>query len=322
MGCRKCIPNGPDGPHASMRTNFSGVLKCEGAQRRRLVQSGINHKLGWAAGTCGHAGASQPRSGEMKVNIFNDLKRYLKGGIITEHQPVDFLPSGFTVRQIEETGVSVIDNFCSAEEAEYLIEAARPLLKPSRIVVNNESVKDDYRTSSTAALYGQLRKDKALIPLLYRGAMLLGVPYTHVEAVFVTHYSGGEYYKKHEDFFPGFQGDRLYTVLIYLNDMSPEQGGSTAFEKLRLLVTPKRGRAICWTNRNPDCSTHPETTHEALPVAEGSEKWVIQLWYRRYELLPPAIDLPDAPEADVTSPVAPAAELPSGVRHLSAGMGS
>ena len=86
-------------------------MKCEGTHGTRLVQSGINHKLRRAVGAGCHAGVSWARSGETKVKIFNDLKRYLKGGIVTEHQPVDFLPPGFTVRQIDETGVSVIDNF-------------------------------------------------------------------------------------------------------------------------------------------------------------------------------------------------------------------
>ncbi len=240
----------------------------------------------------------------------------------TSHQPVDFLPQGFTVRQIAETGVSVIDNFCTPEEAGYLIEAAKPLLAPSRIVIGNKSVSDAYRTSSTASVYGELRKDKALLPLLYRGAMLLGVPYTHVETVFVTRYSGGEYYKKHEDFFPGFQGDRLYTILIYLNDLEPEQGGGTTFEKLRLAATPKLGRAISWTNRNPDGTPHPETTHEALPVAEGAEKWAIQLWFRRYELISPATDLPVPPVFDASGPVSETADLPDGVRRLSTEAGA
>jgi len=242
----------------------------------------------------------------------------LQGGFRTEHRPVDFLPEGFTVRQITETGVSVVDNFCTPEEAEYLIEVARPLLKRSTIVVDNQSVDNGYRTSSTASVYGVLRKDKALLPLLYRGAMLLGVPYTHVETVFVTRYLSGEFYKKHEDFFPGFQGDRLYTVLIYLNDLEPEQGGSTTFEKLRLAVMPKCGRAVSWTNRNPDGSTHPETTHEALPVAEGAEKWVIQLWFRRYELISPADDLPAAPPFQNAAAIAPELQLPPGVHRLHA----
>jgi Rps23 Pro-64 3,4-dihydroxylase Tpa1-like proline 4-hydroxylase len=161
-----------------------------------------------------------------------------------------------------------------------------------------------------------------LLPLLYRGAMLLGIPYTHVETVFVTRYLSGEYYKKHEDFFPGFQGDRLYTVLIYLNDLNPEQGGGTTFEKLRLAATPKCGRAISWTNRNPDQSTHPETTHEALPVAEGAEKWAIQLWFRRYELISPAHDLPVAPSFQNDASVAAELLLPPGVHRLPEASGS
>lgn len=258
----------------------------------------------------------------MKFSIFKDLSRFFKNGIEPDYRPVDFLPPGFAVSQIADTGVSVIDNFCTREEAKYIIETARPYLTPSRIVVNNESVLDDYRSSSTASVYNSSFKDPALLPLLFRGAMICGVPYTHVETVFVTRYSSKEFYKSHEDFFPGFQGDRLYTVLIYLNDMEPEEGGSTTFEKLRLGATPKCGRAVSWTNRNPDRSPHPETTHEALPVAEGSEKWAVQLWFRRYELISPVDQLPASPDYQMQTPVVADATLPDGVRRLSAGAGS
>ena len=254
----------------------------------------------------------------MKYSIFKDLLRFFKNGIEPDYRPVDFLMPGFKVNQIAETGISVIDNFCSREEAEYIIKVAKPALNPSKIVVNNESVLNDYRSSSTASVYNEMYKDPALLPLLFRAAMICGVPYTHVETVFVTRYSSREFYKSHEDFFPGFQGDRLYTVLVYLNDMEPEEGGSTTFEKLRLGATPKCGRAISWTNRNPDRSTHPETTHEALPVAEGAEKWAIQLWFRRYEMISPVDQLPTSPNYQVHQPVAANATLPDGVRRLSA----
>ncbi len=257
----------------------------------------------------------------MKYNIFKDLSRFFKNDIDPDYRPVDFLPPGFAVSQIADTGVSVIDDFCTREEAEYIIETARPYLTPSRIAVNNEAVLEDGRSSSTTSVYTEASKDPALLPLLFRGAMICGVPYTHVETVFVTRYSSKEYYKSHEEFFSGFQGDRLYTVLIYLNDMEPEEGGSTTFEKLRLGVTPKCGRAVSWTNRNPDRSPHPETTHEALAVAEGSEKWVIQLRFRRYELISPADEFPSPPDYQAQIPLPVDTVLPDGVRRLSPGAG-
>ena len=115
------------------------------------------------------------------------------------------------------------------------------------ISINNKAVEDSYRTSQTASVYDLFNKDPFLLPLLYRGAMLLGGPHTHVETIFVTRYEEGEYYKGHEDFYEGFHGDRLYTILIYLNDVAPGLGGQTVFERLNLAVTPKLGRAVCWT---------------------------------------------------------------------------
>lgn len=211
--------------------------------------------------------------------------------------PLAHLPDGFRVERIGDTGLNIVDNFCSREEAEYLIESARSRLHESRITVDNRQIKDPYRRSQTAVVYNNTRPDPRVMPLLYRAAMLLGLPATHAESLIVTRYSEGDYYKPHEDFYPGFDGDRLYTVLIYLNDLEENQGGDTLFERLQVGVRPRLGRAVVWTNTNPDGSRHPETRHEAMPVTNGGEKWVIQLWFRSYPMLKVPKQLISPPQA-------------------------
>lgn len=209
--------------------------------------------------------------------------------------PLAFLPDGFAVTHAADTNLVLVENFCTAEEANYLIEQARDKLRDSRITVNKQHVKDDYRTSQTAMVFDPYNKDEKILPLLYRAGMLLGLPFGNVETVFVTRYREGEYYKAHKDFYEGFDGDRLYTVLIYLNDLEEHQGGGTVFEKLNIGVKPKLGRAVIWTNTNPDGSKHQETVHEALPVSNGGEKWCVQLWFRAYQMI-------DVPASAITTP--------------------
>lgn len=209
--------------------------------------------------------------------------------------PLMHVPDGFTLSHVGKTGVSIVENFCTADEAQAIIDKARVRLQASRITVGNKQILDDYRTSQTASVFDPTHMEPAVLPLLYRAAMLLGVPAQHAESVFVTRYGEGEYYKAHEDFYEGFDGDRLYTVLIYLNDLQDDQGGGTVFERLNIGVRPRLGRAVIWTNTNPDGSRHPETRHEALPVSNGGEKWAIQLWFRAYPLL-------DIPPALITTP--------------------
>ncbi|MDP6437724.1 MAG: 2OG-Fe(II) oxygenase [Gammaproteobacteria bacterium] len=226
--------------------------------------------------------------------------------------PLIFLPDGFTVRQAGDSGITIVDNFCTREEADYLIELAKPKLRDSLITLNNTKIKDDYRTSKTAIVFEPNDQDPAILPLLYRAGMLVGQPPTHVETVFVTRYQAGEYYRPHEDYYEGFDGDRLYTVLIYLNDMGEEDGGGTVFEELNVGVTPKLGRAVIWANQGPDGSVHPESRHEALPVAPGAEKWAIQLWFRNYKM----INLPKSaiatPQTKMGKALSGDEELPEG----------
>lgn len=226
--------------------------------------------------------------------------------------PLVHLPDGFTVEHVGNTGLSIVENFCTPEEARATIEAAQHRLEASRITIDNKQVQDAYRTSQTATVFDPTVQTPVVVPLLYRAAMLLGVPPTHAENVFVTRYQEGEYYKAHEDYGDNFDGDRLYTVLIYLNDLADDQGGGTVFTDLNVGVKPRLGRAVIWTNTNPDGSRHTETRHEALPVTNGGEKWAIQLWFRAYELLDIPVTMATTPQTRPGEPLTARDAVPQG----------
>lgn len=200
------------------------------------------------------------------------------------YRPLSDIPDGFRVHRVGKTGICLVDGFCTSGEAGMIIEKARPLLSRSGVNEGGKTVSSGGRTSATALVFDQGRQDPDLLPVMRRAAMLVGLPYTHAEAVFVTRYSEGEFYKAHVDYGDNFHVDRLYTVLIYLNDLADDQGGGTVFPYLKVGVRPRLGRAVSWTNMNPDGSVHAETAHAAMPVENGGEKWTIQLWFHAYEM--------------------------------------
>jgi len=244
-----------------------------------------------------------------------DRKGYFKAkvwGVEVPVFPLVLLPDGFEVHWAGKTGIAIVENFCSRDEADYLISRAGKRLTDSRITIGKNQVKDPYRKSQTAIIFDPYNKDPAVLRVIQRAAMLLGIPADHVESVYVTRYRSGEYYKVHHDAYEGFDGDRLYTTLIYLNNMKEEEGGGTVFEKLNVGVRPKCGRAVMWTNTNPDGTKHPEVVHEALPVAPGAEKWVIQLWFRKYKMIAVPKSSSDTPQAKLGLPLKGDEKLPAG----------
>jgi prolyl 4-hydroxylase len=202
--------------------------------------------------------------------------------------PLHYLPDGFAVHSIAETGLKVVDNFCTQDEADYLINTARDQLNKSRVIVDGKPVDDQGRTSSHSVAFHRHHQDSRILPIIARGAMLAGVPWDHAEQIYVSRYGDGEFYHGHYDFADSFLTDhRLCTMLIYLNDLNENEGGATYFKDLNIAVQPKMGRAIVWTNMNPDGSKHLETLHAALPPrGADTEKWVIQLWFRPYRMHP------------------------------------
>jgi prolyl 4-hydroxylase len=235
--------------------------------------------------------ASLLRTFKRRLVNLNYRRNYYASKLFRRSVPaavLHYLPEGFTVHTVANTGLRIVDNFCTREEANYLIKMAREQLQKSQVVVNGRAVDDPGRTSSHAVAFHRHHQDSRVLPIIARGTMLAGVPADHAEQVYVSRYSGGEFYHGHYDFADHFLTDhRLCTILIYLNDLEPEQGGATYFKLLNLAVQPKVGRAVIWTNMNPDGTKHRETLHAALPPkGQGTEKWVIQLFIRPYRMHP------------------------------------
>jgi prolyl 4-hydroxylase len=142
------------------------------------------------------------------------------------------------------------------------------------------------RTSSTVLLKKQRPQ---VAPLLANITRLLGKPADHCEDPQCSRYNVGEYYKTHFDGpscdeptsreFLMCGGQRLATVLVYLNSVG--RGGETAFPLLmdgRMRVAPQRGRALVFFPGNVDGDIDQRLLHEALPA--GEVKFVSQVWVR------------------------------------------
>lgn len=106
------------------------------------------------------------------------------------------------------------------------------------------------------------------------------------ESLQLVHYSVGQKYQPHHDFFmpPLVHGQpaRFATLLLYLNTVTA--GGETTFPVWRnahtnepLKVTPTPGKAVLFYNMLPDGNYDQYSLHEAAPVLQG-EKYLTNLW--------------------------------------------
>ena len=177
--------------------------------------------------------------------------------------------------------VFVVDGFLSARECRALVAAAAPSLRRSATGFSVSEI----RTSAScelplAACVGLLRKVEALT----------GVEASRCERPQVARYVRGEHYKAHLDgadpatdpdapafFFGG--GQRVATVLVYLNNVAA--GGCTRFPRLEppLAVAPRRGSALVFFPGDRAGRLDPRLWHEAAEAIDT--KWVCQVWVRQ-----------------------------------------
>ena len=184
----------------------------------------------------------------------------------------------------------VIDNLISPDEADELLEVANLFAyQHSKDARYDES----YRTSRTVhcGALPRCRTDPSAKRLESRASELLGIPLDHSEPMQVVRYEVGDEYKTHHDqnaLRDEPWGVRGLTLFVYLSDAHDEAaGGETLFPLLNLSVTPRRGRALLWSNvllDSPDASDR-RTFHAGAPVLRGV-KHGVNLWWHPYPYRP------------------------------------
>jgi prolyl 4-hydroxylase len=134
----------------------------------------------------------------------------------------------------------------------------------------------------------------------------------------IVRYEVGQEFTFHYDTIPGDirnnanGGQRIATIIVYLNDVENGCGGGTIFRDLymdqsqqqQLTITPKKGTAVLFYPAYCNTGKYDiRTLHGGEVVTNGGEKRIIQLWIheREYKAGIPfnncqadAIDLVDA----------------------------
>ncbi len=181
--------------------------------------------------------------------------------------------------------IFLIKNLLSKLECEYIKFTAAPYMRPSMTVdpKTGKHVKDTIRTSFSATI-DWLTEDPAINQIMHKCCLNFNTTGQQSEILHVLHYSIGQEYKPHYDFFGGISSknnfkpeqQRIKTICLYLNDV--KQGGHTSFPKLDKTVAAHMGNVVFFENiDNITKKPYSESLHAGTPVIEG-EKWLATLW--------------------------------------------
>eukprot|EP00941_MAST-03F_sp_MAST-3F-sp1_P006119 g6119.t1 len=184
-----------------------------------------------------------------------------------------------------------IANFLSPEECDYCIKKAGKSMTRSKVVA--ETAHQSSRTSSSCWL-----KHEDLPTLMRKSSVVTGLHLENCEPPQVARYCTEEKYDPHHDAFDistklgveevATQGQRIATILVYLNDIptnasakigscsasatSTEVSGATSFQRLGLRIVPRKGMALIFFPSFVSNETLDERAiHSGEPIKPFSE---------------------------------------------------
>ena len=173
--------------------------------------------------------------------------------------------------------ITRFSNLFTADECAYLAEAADPMFEPAPTVDERTGklIMNPVRTSDTA-VFPWIAEDPAVHALNRRIAAASGTDVRQGEPLQVLRYTPGQEYKPHIDAIPGFDNQRILTMLVYLNE--DFDGGETHFLKCDLTVRGRAGDAILFENVDADGRPNSDAVHAGLPVTRGvkilASRWI------------------------------------------------
>jgi prolyl 4-hydroxylase len=185
--------------------------------------------------------------------------------------------------------VREIPGFLSDHECAHLIARAEPVMRRSKVVEEGTRSHGQIDRDSSTAFLDQ-RGDRVVRGIKLRIAAVVDAPVENQERIQVTHYLENQSYELHHDALRtanvelGESGDRIHTLIIYLND--DYEGGATYFPRIRRRIRPEKGKAVLFRNLTEDGRFIERLSlHKGEPV-RGGEKWLSNQWIRQYRRQP------------------------------------
>jgi hypothetical protein len=227
---------------------------------------------------------------------------------------IDQLPAfqRLSVLHVDPLVLSISDFFTHEECDQYVrMVQTSNLLESRSPTVGKDQYSKSQRTSTT--WYNEY---KNVPELLAKACRLLGLSdICHWEEPQIVRYRNQEKFTWHLDALgpseneASLGGQRTATLLVYLTELQPEDGGATVFRDLGggddgafLKVRPTKGSALLFF---PAAGGIPETPYDIRTVHAGeavaanaeNDKWISQIWLREGIYKPTLGNHEDAAEA-------------------------
>ena len=191
----------------------------------------------------------------------------------------------FTSNPINELSkpIQIIDNFLSPIQIQDLLELANSRYTNSTVYTTNHGSIDKTSRSSSCAYFKRGEND-LIKSIESTVSKIFSIDLENIEPLQIARYEKGQEYKYHYDYF-GSETDqkknqRMYSILVYLNDLNELDGGATHFPLYKIRTYPYKGRAITWNNLNPDGKENTLTLHAGEPILTDKVKYVLTIWTR------------------------------------------
>lgn len=184
----------------------------------------------------------------------------------------------------------ILSNYLTESQCQQLIEMGKPNVTRSTgfNVGDGSQSYSEHRTSEHTFLPKGANELVTTIEQMV--AHQTGFPVENQEGIQIAHYSPGQHFGLHHDYFdPRYKGakvtldrggQRVVTFMIYLNTIPEGCGGETYFNKAGMSVKPDMGKACMWYNLFPNMQIDESTMHEGRTPVEPYEKWIATIWIR------------------------------------------
>jgi prolyl 4-hydroxylase len=184
----------------------------------------------------------------------------------------------------ESPDIRLFPHFFSKEECAFLVESARPALRPSFVIDpdSGREIPNPIRTSRGVG-FPFVDENPAIHALNRRIAAASATDVRAGEPIQVLSYAPGQQYREHSDALANVvpAQQRVLTFLVYLDD--GYEGGETVFPALGISVRGRTGDGLLFRNAADDGTPDPRALHAGLPVTRGV-KHVASRWIRAEKL--------------------------------------